>query len=439
MADGKSTDPKSPQTKSGPVKPPVLEGKARVAAKPVQAPKAESVTPLETIAVPPKSDLPKDNILADAAPKPVDSKPVEPEKAVPPSPPKPPTSPVVERSGGVAPIWPALAGGILGVAAAYGLALGGFWPVTPAAPVADQRVATLSAEVPELRTVAETTQSELATLNQRIGVLEAAPPAVAANGAAPAVDLSGIESDIAALVARVDALPTAAPQVDTTEIAALRNDLSALDNRLTELGARVGTAEASVQTLGNSVAATTATLDAQPTDIGAVLQLPLILSGFEAAFVSGRPYETELSALRAAVPDVAVPTGIANTAGTGLVRADVIASRFAQVLPDILAGRPANPQAGWQDGAAEWFRSMIALRPTEAVEGNDPEAVVSRLEAAIARRDFASAEQLFTGLSAPMLAAAADVPANVALQAEAARFLDVLREQALSGVSGATP
>jgi hypothetical protein len=59
--------------------------------------------------------------------------------------------------------------------------------------------------------------------------------------------------------------------------------------------------------------------------------------------------------------------------------------------------------------------------------------VMSRLEGAIARRDFVTAETLLAGLPAPMLAAGEDVPALVAEQAEAARFLDALRASALSG------
>jgi hypothetical protein len=58
---------------------------------------------------------------------------------------------------------------------------------------------------------------------------------------------------------------------------------------------------------------------------------------------------------------------------------------------------------------------------------------MSRLEGAIARRDFIAAETLLAALPAPMLAAAGEVPALVAAQADAARFLDTLRARALAG------
>ncbi|MDB5530856.1 MAG: hypothetical protein JWR51_3959 [Devosia sp.] len=401
MVDPKRDDPKPSETKSGPVKPPVLDLKARET-----RPEGESV-------------------------KPEAAKPAEPkDAAAKPTPPKAPASAEPEREFAFG---AAIAGAVLGLAAAYGLALLGYWPSAPAPVVqADPRVAQLGSAIPELQTVTQTTQSELAALNARVAGLEKAGGTAVAS--APPVDLGGIQADIAALSARVEGLGAApANAVAPADIDALKTDLAGFGTRLDELGARIGTTEAGVRTLETSVTATTAALAEQPSDVGAVLQLPLVLSGFESAFATGRPYETELAALRAAVPTASIPTDIANGATTGLTRPDVIASRFAAVLPAMLAGRPANPDAGWQDGALDWLRSAIALRPTGELPGDDPEAVVSRLEAAIGRRDYAAAETLMSSLPAPMQAAAGDVPALIRTQAEAGKFLEALRTQALNG------
>lgn len=411
MADTPGNDPKptgaKPEVKSGAVRPPVLDLKAREAGASTGAdkPDAKPADPAAT-----------------AKPRPADTAATaKPQPAA-----KPVTAAPPQRGF---PVAATLAGGVLGLAAAYGLAWYGLWPAAPVqAPPADPRLASFATAIPELETVTQTTQAELATLNQRIGALETAEPA-AATAAGPA-DLSTIEADIAALTQRIDSV--SAPTADTG-VDALRADLAALDTRLNELAARLGTAEAGLRDLDTTVTETSATLASQPSDIGAVLQLPLILSGFETAFATGRPYETELSALRAAVPAAAIPTAIANNAATGLTRPDMIASRFAEVLPAMLAGRPVDATEQWQDGALDWFRSAIALRPTGEIEGDNPEAVMSRLEGAIARRDFSSAQTLLASLPAPMLAAGGDVPALVASQAEAARFLDSLRASALSG------
>jgi hypothetical protein len=405
MADTKGNDSKPGESKTGPVKPPVLDLTAREAGADKSEPKPETKPEPKPAAIKEPPVRPK---LAETPP----------------------------AAGGFG-FGAALVGGALGLAAAYGLAWFGLWPATPApAPAADPRLAQLATAVPELETVTQTTQSELAALNQRVGALETTAPAAPAGptAAAAPVDLGAVEADIAALSARIDTLAAApAPAADTGATDALRTELAALNTRLDEVAARLGTAEAGLRTLDTTMTETTATLADQPSDIGAVLQLPLILSGFETAFATGRPFATELGALRAAVPDADIPTAIANKAETGLVRPDVIASRFATVLPAMLAGRPVNPDAQWQDGALDWFRSAIALRPSGEIEGDAPEAVMSRLEGAIARRDFVTAETLLAGLPAPMLAAGEDVPALIAEQAEAARFLDTLRASALSG------
>jgi len=447
MADSKGTDPKaneakssearpnqakpgqtkSDEAKSGPVKPPVLDMTARpAAAKPESGP-AGAARPAATAAAAP---------AAGDKPKPDDK-----------SRPAGPTGPAMaaagqsrssqarpSQSGSVAGlVGTALVGGLLGLGAAYGLAYAGLWPGAVVAP--DPRLASYGRAIPELETVTQTTQAELATLNQRVVALEQAPSATAdATAASGATDLGPIESEIADLSSRIDSLAAApAPGADSGALDALRSDFSALGGRIDELAARIGTAEANLRTIDGTVSQTAAALAAQPSDIGAVLQLPLVLSGLETAFATGRPYESELAALRAAAPDAKVPTLIANQAAQGLTRPDVIARRFDAVLPAILAGRPADPEAQWQKGALDWLAGAIALRPTGEIEGDTPEAIVSRLIGAVERRDFASAQTLLKSLPAPMQAAADDVPALIAGQAEAEAFLQSVRDSALSG------
>lgn len=429
MADTKGNDPnagpgKPGETKSGAVKPPVLDLTAR----------DSTTTGTPDLA---SSDSGK------AEAQPAGSKP-DPKlsSATPPIPPKPPEKPVRPAPAAKPgfPIAATIAGGVLGLAAAYGLALGGLWPVPPVpAPVTDPRLAQFATAIPELETVTQTTQSELAAANQRIAALEEAEPIATAAQAPPEpaapIDLSAIEADIAALQSRVDAIP--AEPVQPVDVDALTNDIASIGTRLDELAARLGTAEAGLRTLDTTVSQTSAALAEHPSDIGAVLQLPLILSGLETAFATGRPYETELASLRAAAPEMQAPTEVVNAAATGLPRPDRIAQRFDEVLPTMIAGRPADPDAGWQDGALDWFASAIALRPTGELEGDTPQAITSRLEGAIARRDFAAAQALFDSLPPSMRDAAGDVPALVAQQAAAAEFLQSVRTQALS--DGGTP
>jgi hypothetical protein len=422
MADSKGND-----GKSGAVKPPVLDLTAR-----------------ETGADKPKPAAETSGGTEQQGPTRPDAKPTaKPESTAKPAlPPRqgdiPPQPTQAGRRPGFG--WGAMLGGaVLGLAGAYGLATAGLWP-TPPAPAAtpDPRVAQVAAAIPELETVTSTTQSELAALNGRVAALEegsvAAPTPEPEAGSQPAaVELTALETDLAALTQRVETLAQAEPQ--GPEPAELASELSALAARIDEVAARLGTAEAGLRSLDTTVTATSAALAEQPTDIGAVLQLPLVLSGLETAFAGGRPYETELAALRAAVPDVAVPTSVANAAASGLPRADMVQQRFAEQLPAMAAGRPADPQASWQQGAGDWLATVLAVRPVGELEGDTPQAILSRLEGAVARRDWVAAGELLGQLPEPMQAAAGDVPEMIAAQAEAAGFLGDVRARALDGVA----
>ncbi|MDB5474475.1 MAG: hypothetical protein JWP99_1778, partial [Devosia sp.] len=215
MADPKGNDPASSQpvgTTSGAVKPPVLDLTARDASasagKPDPAKPDPKVDPKPATAVPPSS-RPADKPRPDAATK-----------------------------GGF-PFGATLAGGVLGLAGAYGLALAGYWPSEPVAIAPpDPRLAQFGRAIPELETVTQTTQSELAALNQRIAALETAEPAapaepLAAAPEAPApepVDLAPLQAEIAALNQRIDAIPSqpAAP----LDLAPIQSQIADLQGRI---------------------------------------------------------------------------------------------------------------------------------------------------------------------------------------------------------------
>lgn len=435
MADPKDTltpptDPKP--ARSAAVKPPVLEGKAR----PATETKAGEAKPGESKA---------GESAGGKKPDPVDA---GPSRSVPPIPPKPVPPPVPSRPASSSPAWLAgIVGGVLGFGGAYGLAALGYWPgpgIEP--PVADPRVAQMSTALPELQTVTDTIQSELSVLTNRVGALESAPPPepmVPDSPAAPTAPevtdtarLEALSTEITALQARLDemaAQSAADTDVNTdyaAEITALQSGLSQFEqeaNRLRSeleaIGGRVGTLET-----------------AQEASAGAdqnQARLPLILSSFETAFANGRDYADALRAVDEALPDLTVPSLVAANAAAGIKRPEIIAAEFNAVLPDMLAARPLAGSEGWQGATADWFRGIIALRPTGEVEGNNPEAIIARLEAALARRDFGTAAQEFSLLPESMQAAAGPVAGDIAAQAEASAFLTNLRQTAL-GQGGAS-
>ena len=222
----------------------------------------------------------------------------------------------------------------------------------------------------------------------------------------------------------------AAPFRHGESLATLAGGLDGLESRLAEGDGRAATLAAGLEEARAAIAAQTRSLGGA--DIGPAVKLPLIVSGLEAAFAGGRSYAAELDGLTTLLPDLAVPEVIAASAATGLARPDALAARFTAALPDIIAGRARETTGDWAQDAIEWAKALLALRPAEEIEGDTPEAVISRLEAAVGRRDFVAAAALLAQLPAPMRQAAGAVGTDIAALAQAETFIVRLRAQALA-------
>ncbi len=406
--DMPATDPKSsdaPAGKTGPVRPPVLEGAARPA----------------SAAAKPSEPASSDKTSATRPDKP----------ATPPSTPKPHLD---DSEGGNGTAWLAgILGGAIGLGAAYGLAWFGLWPAPAQAPVpADPRLAQFATAIPELETVTGTVQDELSTLTSRVGELEAA---LTAAPAAPAEPDPTLADGLAALSARVDELSATSGTGADSE--ATDQALAAIQATLESLEAEAADTSAQLAEAQQQLAALSASADEDAGAEAAIIRLPLIFSGLESAFATGRPFETELAALRRALPETLVPETLSGRAAAGLPQPEAVQRGLDAALPAMLAGRPANEDASWQDSTADWFRGLIAMRPAGNVEGEGPDAIIARLEAAVARRDFIAAESELAALPGTMRSAAGTVADDIASLAAAEAFLTQLRAEALTGENGA--
>lgn len=265
------------------------------------------------------------------------------------------------------------------------------------------RIDTVQASVPSAADV------DLAPLTAQLDTLDARVTAIAAgassaDAAALAESLNGIEASIAAMTARLDGLDGQVGQID-----GIRSDLETAKSAIAK----------QTQTLGGA-------------NIGPAVKLPLVVSGLETAFAAGRPFATELESLSALLPDLAVPETLAAAAETGLARPDRLLGDFQAVVPTILAGRTAESTGDWGKDAIEWTKGLLALRPTGEMPGNTPEAIVSRLEAAMERQDFVAADDLLGQLPSAMQSAAGDVATAIRNHAAAEDFVAALRAQALA-------
>lgn len=284
----------------------------------------------------------------------------------------------------------------------------------------DATIAQLDAGLAELRKSIE---------EVRASIPEAAEP----------VDLSAIETELRALGTRVDAIAAGASGAD---VGAITTSLATLESGLANFSARIDGVDGRLAAIDGTVASLRADLNAArkqlsdhistaaPTETGPALKLPLILSGLESAFASGKPFALELESLGTVLPGLAVPDALRAAAGNGISHPDTLAERFEAALPDILAAQPGG-QGSWTDNALNWVQGLLALRPADEMAGDTPVAIVTRLEAAMDRQDYAAARTLLASLPAPMVSAAGDVATDIGLHADAEALIVALRGTAL--------
>jgi len=362
--------------------------------------------------------------------------------------------------GGVA------AGAVLGAGLAFVLALGGLWPRTATPQTtsdADMAIAGLERRIETIENATGSDSAATTELADRIAALEQTAAETAGNSvalaelqadtaalaareiSAPAIDLSPLETELAALSSRVDALAAGASSDDASaisdELIALRSEIDALNQTfaglqsdMTEFDRSVTALKAQTDTLQSTVEALTSDMNTASAPQEATrdtMRLPLALSGLEGALTGGRSFNAELALLSRALPDLNVPDTITAAAGTGLPAPGAVAQNLNAIIPDILAARPINPDAGWQAALTDRVRGVLALRPTGDVEGDSPEALVARLEAAVNRRDFRAASTLLTALPEPMRDAAASVADDIGVLAAAEALIVDARAMAL--------
>jgi uncharacterized coiled-coil protein SlyX len=317
--------------------------------------------------------------------------------------------------------------------------------LTPELAAQGERLDALSGAVTGLQQTTARTQVSLdATIAQLDAGLAAANQSIADIAAsipepqAP-VDLEPLENQIRTLKAQVDAIAAGASGADAgaiaQSIATLETGISSLTTRLNGVDATVTSLRTDLETARDQLSRH---IDAAlPNEAGPALKLPLILSGLEGAFASGRPFQQELDALGTVLPDFVVPTTLAASAPTGLIRPDALYAKFETALPGILGARDTASQ-DWTQSAIDWAKSLLALRPAEEMEGDSPEAIVSRLEGAMERRDYAAAMTLIDALPPAMRAEATLVSADIRTHAEAAALVANLRTRALTTTTAAT-
>ena len=302
-------------------------------------------------------------------------------KAEAPVAPQPSVQPAPSRGGSV--FAGMVLGGVIAAGAGFGLArlMPDLLPMGDAT-LLSETVAQQGAEIAALK-VELAARPDLENVVVRLAALEAAP--TPASAAEIEEKVSALEAAVAELMARpvVDA---ASDPALATEVAALREQVSALGaggSVPADVLAAVDAAEARLKQTEERAAELAREAEAA----AAAARRAAALDRLAAALDSGAPFAAALPELGADLPPV-----LAQNAATGLPTIADLADAFPDVARQSLeAALRANMGESWTDRVSNFLRSQTGLRSLGPREGNDPDAVLSRAEAALQSGDVRTA------------------------------------------------
>lgn len=416
--------------------PETVEDAVLVLAEPVPPEGAQDPVMVEVEAAPPESESP--------APE----KPAEVAQDTPPPPPPP------ARSGGG--VIGLVFGGAIAAAAGFALsqAVPQGWPIGADATLSD-RLATVEADLAALTAkVAELP----APVAPDFGPVETRLDALAARLATVEGAVKAAEDAIAALPAPVTSPDTTAdlsPRLDALEgrLSAVESlppgavvqgggDPAALDALRAEIEALRAEVQAPDGPAQSAVAEVTAAAEAAKAALAeATAGAATLKAEAEAAIQSGRT-QAALGRLRAALESgLPFATAIADLQSGGAAVPEVLTTLAAEGIPTLASLQDRFPEAARRaledslradlgDSAVErlgsFLRTQVGARSLEPREGTDPDAVLSRAEAALAEGRLADALAELAGLPDPGRAAMAGWMTEAQQRLDAAAAVDAV-------------
>jgi len=313
--------------------------------------------------------------LTEVGPEPVPVPPPEPEPRI--DAPPPPISPTPRSPGMLGPIL----GGALAAIGGFALSHFNLLGLAPDAGAVPALSAQLDQAVKQQSAAEQKLDTDLAALTDRVAALESAP-------APAAPDLSRLD----ALDQRLATLE-AIPADGTASTAALAAKLADLEQRLAGLPTS-GSDPALQQQLDDALARLTeaeAAASTRASEAEAAAQAATrskALDALSAAVDTGQPFAAELQAL----DDPALTEALASLAETGAPTLLQLQAAFPDAARSALrTARDLSTEDGWGARLVDFLAAQTGARPLTPLEGDTPDAILSRAEFALSEGRVADA------------------------------------------------
>ena len=313
--------------------------------------------------------------------------------------PPPPMRPAPHRSG----FLPAVGGGALAAVIGFGLShfnVLGLSPAPADTSAINSRLLAVEEGVTrvqdDLVTLAATPQAADPSLTDRIAALEGAEQA-------PSVDprIDEVIARMSALEGQLADAAAAGTGASGAAVAALQAEMRALKTA----------APLATEDMSSAVEEVKAALEqakglaASTQEIADSARMTAAIGQLRAALDTGQAY----SAAVALLDGNEIPASLSDRAETGLPTMAALQDSFPAAARAALdAALRANPGESWTDRVSTFLRSQTGARSVTPREGNDPDAILSRAEAALANGNLDAALQEVAALPDEAKAAMAD-------------------------------
>ncbi len=281
----------------------------------------------------------------------------------------------------------------------------------------EQRLAELGDEITALResmsSGAAGERPGLEALSQRLATLEEQTASLSASGDAGAA-LEGVTAQLSTMETAVQGA-TEAARAANQSASGNATTLSTLKSELDALKAQVQEADAAPR-MALVIAATT----------------------LKSAVERGTPYASELETYTAIAPagEAEALAPLEANAASGVPSRATLAAEAPAVASSIVAAvtrEAGDGGGGIIDNLMASARSLVVVRPVGSVEGEGPDAIAARMEAAVVANDYAKALAEYETLPEAGKQAAADFANKLQARQAADQILNKALADALKG------
>ena len=276
--------------------------------------------------------------------------------------------------------------------------------------------------------------SSVTELDKRVAALEKASADNGSNAAAAAqaaqqaaqlaaqvkdlrADIDAARGEIPGLAARVAKLESEGPKANDA-------DLSTLAGRIDKIEAALAAPKSETRVPAEKPA---------PADNAA--PIAIIAGAIADRLAAGAPIGTEVTALQRLGVDPAELAKL-QAAADGAPTGSALAASFQAIAPKVLAAASPGESGGVLDRLLAHMRGLVRVHELGESSGDDPDAIVSQIEADCRRGDIAGALAAFDKLPEAARQAAGDWPAKARARLGADAALQSIREAAIGRLAG---